>query len=156
VCHTQKQSFNPCARSRTVSRKQICPRRPSLFPRACGRASPGSWHSSLSRSQQQNLNNPREVWSVWDEHRKAIGHPEAKESHPVTRGKRKEFPSWLEQMEALAEQVDAANERAEQAEQEAEYFAELMQAIIGSAFLRRPMINSASRPRSRAVASRRG
>jgi hypothetical protein len=88
-----------------------------------------AWRSSLSPSQQQNLNNPREVWREYNEHRKALGHPEASRPRPGAHGKRREFPSWLEQMEALAEQLELANERADRAERESEYFAEMMQAI---------------------------
>jgi hypothetical protein len=94
-----------------------------------------AWRSSLSSSQQQNLNNPREVWREYDEHRKALGHPEASRTRPGVRDKRREFPSLLEQYVAVVEQLDLANERTERAEHEAEYFAGLAQEIAKAAKL---------------------
>jgi hypothetical protein len=37
-----------------------------------------AWRSSLSHSRQQALNNPREVWAAFLEHRRDLGDPEAK------------------------------------------------------------------------------
>jgi hypothetical protein len=89
-----------------------------------------AWRSSLPHHRQQSLNNPRETWAAFLEHRRVLGDPEAKaKSRPAGRQHR-QFPSMLEQMEALAEQVEMANERAERAERESEYFAAMMQAII--------------------------
>ena len=85
-----------------------------------------NWRSSLSPSRQQALNNPREVEREYSEHRKKLGAPSAKK-RPAA--KRRQFPSWLEQMAALEEQLLMAQERAERAEQEAEYFAAMMDAV---------------------------
>jgi hypothetical protein len=92
-----------------------------------------AWRSSLPHSRQQALNNPRETWVAYLEHRRALGDPEAKD-RPAAR-KHRQFPSLLEQMEALAEQLEMAEERAERAERESEYFAEMMQAIAKQARL---------------------
>jgi hypothetical protein len=86
-----------------------------------------AWRSSLPRSRQQALNNPRETWAAYLDHRKKLGDPGAKD-RPAAR-KHRQFPSLLEQMEALAEQLQMAEERAEQAERQTEYFAAMMQAI---------------------------
>ena len=86
-----------------------------------------AWRASRSNSQQQALNNPREVWTAYLKHRRELGDPEAKE-RPDVRTHRK-FPSWLEQMQALAEQLELAHERAEHAESESKYFADLLEAV---------------------------
>jgi hypothetical protein len=80
-----------------------------------------AWRSSLSDSRQQALNNPREVERAYGEHRKKLG------GRLATRTRR-QFPSVLEQLEALAEQLEMANERGERAEHEAKYFAAMMDA----------------------------
>jgi hypothetical protein len=67
------------------------------------------------------------------EDRRKLGDPEAKK-RPTGRHHR-QFPSLLEQMQALAEQLELANERAERAERESEYFAEMMQAVAKHAKL---------------------
>jgi hypothetical protein len=92
-----------------------------------------AWRSSLPHGRQQALNNPREVWAAFLEHRRGLGDPEAKER--PTKRQRRQFPSLLEQMEALAEQLQFAEERAERAERESAYFAEMMQAMAKSAKL---------------------
>ena len=84
-----------------------------------------AWRGSLPHHQQQRLNNPRETWAAYLDHRKALGDPEAK-VRPTPR-KHRQFPTYLEQMQALIEQVELANERAEKAERESEYFAAMMQ-----------------------------
>jgi hypothetical protein len=89
------------------------------------------WRSSLPRNRQQALNNPREVWAAYVEHRRELGDPEAK-PRPPTR-KRKLVPSLLEQYEALLELVEAERERAERAERAEQYFAALAQEIATSA-----------------------
>ena len=89
------------------------------------------WRSSLSRSQQQKLNNPREVWQAYVEHRRKLGDPEAKPR--PTAHKHREFPSLLEQYEALEEQLLMANERAEQAQRESEYFAAMADEVAKAA-----------------------
>jgi hypothetical protein len=86
-----------------------------------------AWRSSLPRHRQQALNNPREVWAAYVEHRRELGDPEAKPRPPGR--KHRQFPSLLEQMEALAEQLEMANERAERAERESEYFAAMLQEM---------------------------
>jgi hypothetical protein len=71
--------------------------------------------------------------AAYVEHRKALGDPEAKEPH-VGRHHR-QFPSLLEQVEALAAALEAAEERRDRAEQESAYFATLMNAIARRAHL---------------------
>jgi hypothetical protein len=92
-----------------------------------------AWRSSLPHSRQQALNNPRETWAAYLEHRRALGDPEAK-SRPAAR-KHRQYPSLLEQYEALAEQLEMAEQRAERAERESEYFEEMMGAIAKQAKL---------------------
>jgi hypothetical protein len=90
-----------------------------------------AWRGSLPHHQQQRLNNPRETWAAYLEHRKALGDPEAK-IRPTPR-KHRQFPTYPEQMQALIEQVELANERAERAERESEYFEAMTQAIAKQA-----------------------
>jgi hypothetical protein len=90
-----------------------------------------TWRSTLPRSRQAALNNPREVWAAYVEHRRELGDPEAK-PRPVER-KRRQFPSWIEQMEALEEQLLMAEERAEQAQRESEYFAAMVDEVAKAA-----------------------
>ena len=92
-----------------------------------------AWRSGLPRSRQQALNNPRETWAAYLEHRRELGDPAAR-SRPAGR-KHRQYPSLLEQYEALAEQLELANERAERAERESAYFAEMMQAVATRAKL---------------------
>jgi hypothetical protein len=94
-----------------------------------------AWRSSLPKNRQQSLNNPRETWAAYLEHRRALGDPEAKgKGRPASRTHR-ELPSLVEQCVALAEALEMANERAERAERESEYFAEMMDAIAKRAKL---------------------
>jgi hypothetical protein len=90
-----------------------------------------AWRTSLPPHRQQALNNPREVHAAWIEHRRKLGDPDAK-PRPSQRGRR-QFPSLLEQLEALAEQLQMAEERAERAERESTYFAEMMTAVAEQA-----------------------
>lgn len=92
-----------------------------------------AWRSSLSPERQRALNNPREVEREYNEHRRKIGDPDAK-PRPASR-KHRQFPSLLDQMEALAEQLEMANERAERAERESEYFHAMMRAVAEQAKL---------------------
>jgi hypothetical protein len=92
-----------------------------------------AWRSSLPRSRQQALNNPRETWAAYLEHRRGLGDPEAR--HRPAGRRHRQFPSLLEQMEALAEQLQMAEERAEDAERQSEYFAAMMRAIAERAKL---------------------
>jgi hypothetical protein len=92
-----------------------------------------SWRSSLPRGRQQALNNPRETHAAWLYHRRELGDPEAKR-RPSARAHR-QFPSLLEQYQALAEQLVMAEERAERAERESTYFAEVMTEIAKQANL---------------------
>jgi hypothetical protein len=85
------------------------------------------WRTSLPRSRQQGLNNPREVWAAYVDHRRELGDPDAK-PRPSSR-KHRQYPSVAEQMAALEEQRLLAEERAERAERECNYFAEMMMAI---------------------------
>lgn len=93
-----------------------------------------AWRESLPPARQKALNNPREVWTAYTEDLRAIGDPDAKERPWSSRAKR-QFPSLLEQMEALAEQLEMAEERAERAERESTYFATMMQAVAEQAKL---------------------
>jgi hypothetical protein len=86
--------------------------------------------ASLSPNRQQHLNNSRETWAAYLEDRRKLGDPEAK-PRPAGRHHR-QFPSLLEQIEALAEQLELANERAER---ESAYFWELMQEVAARAKL---------------------
>jgi hypothetical protein len=97
-----------------------------------------AWRASLPNNQQQALNNPREVWAAYLKHRRELGDPEAKDRPEIR--KHRQFPSLLEQMQALAEQLEMANERAERAEREREYFASMMQEIAKSAKLDDDMV----------------
>ena len=67
----------------------------------------------------------------YSEHRRTIGDPDAKAA-PAKR-KHRQFPSWIEQMEALAEQLAMAVERAERAEREGAYFASMMDEVAKAA-----------------------
>jgi hypothetical protein len=89
------------------------------------------WRSSLPRSRQQALNNPREVWDAYVEHRRELGDPEAKPRDVARRYR--QFPTMLEQVTALMEQLEMANERIERAERESAYFAAMMQEVAKSA-----------------------
>ena len=70
---------------------------------------------------------PREVEREYNEQRRTHGDPAAK-GRPSEHTKR-QYPSWLEQMQALEEQLIMAEERAERAEHEAGYFAAMMNAV---------------------------
>jgi uncharacterized protein (UPF0335 family) len=61
--------------------------------------------------------------------------PTADTGAPLRPAKRKhrQFPSWIEQMEALAEQLAMAVERAERAERESAYFASMMDEVAKAA-----------------------
>jgi hypothetical protein len=108
-----------------------------------------AWRSSLPHNRQQALNNPREVWAAFLEHHRKLGDPEAK--HRPAKRHRRQYPSLLEQMEALAEQLQFAEERAERAERESTYFAELMTAVAEKAKLSEDAIAEIrSAPRTRA------
>ena len=67
----------------------------------------------------------------YSEHRRTIGDPDAKAA-PAKR-KHRQFPSWIEQMEALAEQLAMAVERAERAERESAYLASMMDEVAKAA-----------------------
>jgi hypothetical protein len=71
-----------------------------------------AWRSSLPHSRQAALNNPRETWAAYLEHRRELGDPEAK-GRPAVARRHRQYPSLLEQYEALAEQLEMAEERAE-------------------------------------------
>ena len=86
-----------------------------------------AWRSSLPNVWQQRLNNPREVEREYNEHRKKLGDPNAKK-RPAG-NKQHQFPSLLEQYEALAQQLAMAEERAERAEHEAGYFAAMAKSV---------------------------
>jgi hypothetical protein len=75
-----------------------------------------AWRGSLPHHQQQRLNNPRETWAAYLEHRKALGDPEAK-IRPTPR-RHRQFPTLLDQLQALFEQLELANERVERAARE--------------------------------------
>jgi len=85
------------------------------------------WRSSLPRTRQQALNNPREVWAAYVEHRSELGDHEAK-PHPTTR-KRRQYSTPLEQYEALLGLVAMSEERAEREKHQCEYFEALAQEV---------------------------
>jgi len=85
------------------------------------------WRSSLPRTRQQALNNPREVWAAYVEHRRELGDHEAK-PHPTTR-KRRQYSTPLEQYEALLGLVAMSEERAEREKHQCEYFEALAQEV---------------------------
>ena len=87
-----------------------------------------SWRSGLPNSRQKALNNPRETYAAWLEHRRDIGDPEAKK-RPADGSERRKLPSWLEQMVALEEQVAMLTEQRDRAEREREYFAKISYTI---------------------------
>jgi hypothetical protein len=91
------------------------------------------WRNGLSGSRQQALNNPREVWRTFCEERGDPSAPGARR-RPAKR-RHRQYPTLLEQAEALAEQLEMAEERAARAERETEYFAALFDAVTERAKL---------------------
>jgi exonuclease VII small subunit len=89
---------------------------------------------ALDSPRQKALNNPRETYAAWLEHRRDIGDPEAK-NRPAPRSGRQKLPSLLEQVVALEEQIVMLEESLEEAERSRAYFAEMMQAIAKEAKL---------------------
>jgi hypothetical protein len=90
-----------------------------------------AWRSSLPQQRRQALNNPRETYAAFLEHRRELGDPEAKRQ-PASRGSRS-FPSLLEQYTAVLEQLESAEQRAAQAERDSAYFAEMAKALAKKA-----------------------
>lgn len=91
-----------------------------------------AWRESLDKTRQVALNNPREVWEAFVADRRRLGDPEAK---PRPSKKLRQFPSLLEQFEAVQMQLQLAEEKLEQAERESAYFAEMADAIARKAKL---------------------
>ena len=93
-----------------------------------------AWRNTCRPSRQSpHLNNPKDIWEAFLEHRKKLGDPEAKER--VGGGYKRKLPTIMEQMEALEEALQAAHERAERAQREADYFADLMNMIAKRAHM---------------------
>ena len=92
-----------------------------------------AWRSSLPLSRQLVLNNPRDTWAAYVAYRRELGDPEA--GRPEVCHQHRQFPSLLEQMEALAEQLEMASERVARAERESEHFAAMMRAVAECAEL---------------------
>jgi hypothetical protein len=86
-----------------------------------------AWRSSLPLPKQAALNNPRETWAAYLDHRRKLGDPDAK-PRPAER-KHRQFPTLVEQYEAALEQLELARERLDRAEQQTNYFAELATAV---------------------------
>jgi hypothetical protein len=86
-----------------------------------------AWRSSLPNSRQKALNNPRETYAAWLDHRRELGDPEAKKRPAGS--ERHKPPSWLEQMVALEEQVVMVTEQRDQAERARGEFAKMFYAI---------------------------
>jgi hypothetical protein len=90
-----------------------------------------AWRSSLSPSRQGHLNNPKDIWEAYLEHRRKLGDPEAKER--AGGGFKRKLPSVMEQMEALQQALDAAEERRDRAEAEANFFSQLADEVAARA-----------------------
>jgi hypothetical protein len=85
-----------------------------------------AWRTSLSESRRRALNNPTDIWREY--HGDMTARPDGSVAWtPRTGGKKRAFPSMLEQMEALAEALQAAEEQRDRAEQEADFFKEMME-----------------------------
>jgi hypothetical protein len=67
-----------------------------------------AWRSSLSPARQGHLNNPKDIWEAYLEHRRKPGDPEAKER--VGGGFKRKLPSVMEQMEALQQALISATD----------------------------------------------
>lgn len=95
------------------------------------------WRASLTPQQRQRLNNPREVWDSYVEHRKKLGDPDVESRPPLPRGgkRRKQGVTLLEQYTALQEQVEVLTEQRDRAEREIEYFAAMADTIAKQAKL---------------------
>jgi hypothetical protein len=83
-----------------------------------------AWRATLTPQQRRRLNNPREVWDIYVEHRRALGDPDVASRAPV-RSKRRQGVTLLDQYVALQEQVELLTEQRDRAEREIEYFAAL-------------------------------
>ena len=93
------------------------------------------WRSSLSHQQRQRLNNPREVWDAYVEHRRKLGDPDVESRKPMARSKRRERVTQLDQVVALEELVQTLHEQRDLADRRADYFAELAYTIAKQAKL---------------------
>jgi hypothetical protein len=93
-----------------------------------------AWRATLTPPQRRRLNNPREVWDTYVEHRRALGDPDVASRAPV-RSKRRQGVTLLDQYVALQEQVELLTEQRDRAEREIEYFAALAQTIAKQAKL---------------------
>jgi len=93
------------------------------------------WRSSLTHQKRQRLNNPREVWDTYVEHRRKLGDPNVEGRKPLVRSKRREQVTLLEQYEALQAQVELLTEQRDRAEREIEYFADMADTIAKQAKL---------------------
>jgi len=94
-----------------------------------------AWRSSLKPHERQRLNNPREVWETYVEHRKKLGDPDVAGRPPVRSGKRKPGVTLLDQYMALEAQVELLTEQRDRAAREIEYFAAMAATIAKQARL---------------------
>ncbi len=93
------------------------------------------WRSSLKPHERQRLNNPREVWDTYVEHRRKLGDPDVANRTPLRSGKRREAVTLLEQYTALQELVQTLEGQRDLAEHRAEYFAAMADIIAKKAKL---------------------
>jgi hypothetical protein len=93
-----------------------------------------AWRSTLTLQQRQRLNNPREVWDTYVEHRRKLGDPDVA-SRPPVRSKRRPGVTLLDQYVALQEQVELLTEQRDRAEREIAYFAAMAATIAKQAAL---------------------
>ena len=90
-----------------------------------------AWRASLTESRRKALNSPTDVWREY--HGDMTARPGGPAWTPRTGAKRRAFPSYLEQMEALQAALDAAEERRDAAEAEADFFSQLADEVAGRA-----------------------
>ena len=89
-----------------------------------------AWRSNLSDSRRAALNNPKDIWYAY--HKDLEAQPSAPWK-PRTGARKRAFPSWLEQMQALQEALDDAVERRDRAETEADFFSQLADEVADRA-----------------------
>lgn len=94
-----------------------------------------AWRSTLAPQQRQRLNNPREVWQTYVEHRRKLGDPDVASRPPLRKKKHRHSITLLDQFVALQEQVELLTEQRDRAERERGYFADMAQTIAAQANL---------------------
>ena len=95
-----------------------------------------AWRSSLTPQQRQRLNNPREVWDTYVEHRRKLGDPDMGTVHrSAAQQASGQVDGAGRSIEALQGQVEALTEQRDRAEREIEYFAAMAETIAKQAKL---------------------